>query len=77
MLNIIKIEKEKIEDVNMLSIVASEIVKDYYDPIIGSKQNDYMIKKFQSIDGIMEQLEEGHTYYLAKSESEEILSKGK
>ena len=72
MLNLIKIEKEKIGDVKMLSMVACEIVKDYYDPIIGSQQNDYMIKKFQSIDGIMEQLEDGHIYYLAKSESEEI-----
>ncbi len=72
MLNLIKIEKEKVDDVKMLSMVASEIVKDYYDPIIGSKQNDYMIKKFQSLEGIMEQLEEGHIYYLAKSESEEI-----
>ena len=48
-------DKEKVEK---LSALASVIVKEHYDPILGAEQNDYMIEKFQSVKGITEQL--GH-----------------
>ena len=53
-------EKDKIKD---LSLFASNIVKEYFDPIIGSAQNDYMIEKFQSVKSITSQLSEGYDYY--------------
>ena len=53
-------EKDKIKD---LSLFASNIVKEYFDPIIGSAQNDYMIEKFQSVKYITSQLSEGYDYY--------------
>ncbi|EDS73228.1 acetyltransferase, GNAT family [Anaerofustis stercorihominis DSM 17244] len=53
-------EKDKIKE---LSVFASNIVKEYFDPIIGSSQNDYMIEKFQSVKSITSQLNDGYDYY--------------
>ena len=46
-----------------MSELASNIVKEYYDPILGESQNDYMIYKFQSVSAIKEQLQEGYNYF--------------
>lgn len=56
-------ETKKIED---LSLFASSIIRVYYDPIIGKKQNDYHLKMFQSVEGITRQLRDGVSYYLLK-----------
>lgn len=53
-------EEEKIK---ALSVLASAIVKEHYDPILGAGQNDYMIKKFQSVSALEEQLTQGYQYY--------------
>ena len=45
-----------------LSALASAIVKEHYDPILGSEQNDYMIEKFQSVPAITDQLGHGYQY---------------
>lgn len=49
--------------VRELSLLASSIVKEHYDPILGAEQNDYMIRKFQSEEAIREQLAHGYQYY--------------
>lgn len=49
--------------VEELSALASAIVKEHYDPILGAEQNDYMIQKFQSVAAIEEQLGNGYQYY--------------
>lgn len=49
--------------INRMSGLASSIVKEYYDPIIGAAQNDYMIEKFQSVGSISNQLESGKRYF--------------
>lgn len=56
---------EKVTDltINELSVLASAIVKDHYDPIIGAEQNNYMIRKFQSPEAIKEQITQGYEYY--------------
>lgn len=56
-------ESEKIEE---LSVFASRIVKEHFDGIIGAEQNDYMIERFQSVEGITGQLKEGYRYYIVK-----------
>ena len=48
-----------------MSKMATAIVREHYDPIIGKEQNDYMIQKFQTVDAIKEQLEHGCQYYFA------------
>lgn len=63
-------EDEKI--LQELSYFAGEIVKEHFDPIIGTAQNDYMIAKFQSADAIRAQIKEGYEYYLVKAEGETV-----
>lgn len=46
-----------------MSALATAIVKEHFDPIIGAAQNDYMIRLFQSEDSIRRQLQEGSQYY--------------
>ena len=60
-----KVNEETIAD---LSELASAIVKEHYDPILGNEQNDYMIEKFQSPQAIREQIEHGYTYYFIVSD---------
>ncbi len=48
-----------------LSRVATEIVREYYDPLLGTAQNDYMLERFQSLPAISAQLAAGYSYYLA------------
>ena len=60
------------EAIKNLSDMASTIVKEYYDPIIGAVQNDYMIEKFQSVPAIKRQLAEGYRYYVVCSDEDRI-----
>lgn len=52
--------------IEKLSAVATEIVKEHYDPIIGPAMNDYMIAMFQSVPAITRQLAEGYRYHFVK-----------
>lgn len=54
-----------------MSDLAASIVKEVFDPIIGAEQNDYMIKKFQTVEAITEQLSCGYRYYFAAAETGE------
>ena len=62
-INIQKIEENEIP---ILSSLATEIVREHFDPIIGRAQNDYMLEKFQSISAIKEQFHKGYLYYWVK-----------
>ncbi len=66
MLEMIEVKADNDRCVKELSQMASAIVKDYYDPIIGPEQNDYMIDKFHSPDGIVEQIQHGARYYIVR-----------
>ena len=44
--------------------LAREIWQEHYVPIIGQKQVDYMLEKFQSESAVVEQLGESYEYYL-------------
>ena len=48
-----------------MSAMATEIVREHYDPILGKAQNDYMLEKFQSPHAIRSQLEHGYRYFFA------------
>ncbi len=60
MTEIRRIEKNEIEE---LSCIASKVVKEHFDPLIGASQNDYMIARFQSVEAISEQFVHGYRYY--------------
>jgi RimJ/RimL family protein N-acetyltransferase len=53
--------------IQMVETLAYEIWNEYFTPIIGKAQVDYMLEKFQSIKAISEQIEQGYQYYLLKT----------
>jgi GNAT superfamily N-acetyltransferase len=55
-----------------MSGLATGIVRDYYDPIIGKAQNDYMLDRFQSVAGITDQLRHGYRYYFVREDGRDI-----
>jgi len=53
------------EDVQTVSILATEIWNEHYPPIIGQEQVDYMVREFQSTEHIQKQIEgESYQYFL-------------
>ena len=68
----IKVSLEDKENIKELSTLASSIVKEHYDPIVGSVQNDYMIEKFQSVSSLEEQIEHGYQYYFVRDNKDNI-----
>ena len=66
------LERAEEKDIAALSALASRIVKEYYDPLLGAKQNDYMIAKFQSPEAIASQMAAGYRYYFLLKEGERV-----
>ena len=71
-LTFVAIEKEDAESIAELSKLATGIVKEHFDSIIGPEQNDYMIQKFQSIPAITEQILKGYEYFFVARKGENI-----
>ena len=63
-INFIEVKLDEEDKIKDLSSLATKIIRKHYDPILGSKQNDYMIDKFQSVKAIKKQLEDNYKYYL-------------
>ncbi len=59
------------EDLEHMSRLASGIVREYYDPIVGEEQNTYMIDMFQSEHAIADQLAHGYAYFFVKTDEGE------
>lgn len=57
------------DGIQRMSRLATEIVKDYFDPIIGAAQNDYMLARFQTPDAIAAQLADGYEYFFAADDA--------
>ena len=58
---------EPVTDHNQISAIeelAYDIWHEHYTPIIGKKQVDYMLKKFQSSKAMNEQIQNGSLYFL-------------
>ncbi|MDX2503120.1 MAG: GNAT family N-acetyltransferase [Gammaproteobacteria bacterium] len=67
------IEKASDEDqIEIIERLACEIWNEYFTPIIGKDQVDYMLKKFQSKRVISEQIKQGYLYFLIKNNSAPI-----
>ncbi len=61
-LRIIPVTNEEL--VLSLSAVADDIWHEYFTPIIGEAQVDYMLEKFLSPDALIEQINSGYEYFL-------------
>jgi ribosomal protein S18 acetylase RimI-like enzyme len=55
------------EEIAEVSSLANEIWRDYYVPVIGLAQVEYMLGKFQSPAAIVAQRLEGYEYYFVRS----------
>ena len=61
-LRIIPVTNEEL--VYSLSAVADDIWHEYFTPIIGKKQVEYMLETFLSPDALIEQINGGYEYFL-------------
>ena len=55
-----------------MSRLATGIMKKHYDPIVGSKTNDHMLEKYQSVRGITDEINGGAEYYFVCLGAEDI-----
>lgn len=65
-LRIIPVTNEEL--VYSLSAVADDIWHEYFTPIIGENQVDYMLEKFLSPEALVEQINSGYEYFLFSHE---------
>lgn len=71
-MNFEKVELKNVADIAALSALATDIVREHFDPLIGKAQNDYMLSRFQTIEAITDQLEHGYQYYFVCEENQRI-----
>ncbi|MCG6938908.1 MAG: GNAT family N-acetyltransferase [Gammaproteobacteria bacterium] len=64
-MNIKLVKAESRSDIASLAELAREIWRQHFTPIIGASQVEYMLEKFQSVEAITSQLENGAEYYIA------------
>ena len=60
------------EQIKTIVGLAREIWQEHYEPIIGRKQVDYMLDKFQSEKALVEQLGESCEYYLVVHQGQSV-----
>lgn len=58
-----RIDADDERGVRAMSVLATRIVREHFDPIVGVEQNDYMIARFQTPEAIAAQIDEGYEYY--------------
>ena len=68
----IEIRKVDVSEIEALSKLATKIVREHYDSIIGVETNSYMLNKFQSVQGIKSQFEAGYEYYWAILDGKQV-----
>lgn len=59
-------------DILTVEQLASIIWKEHYTAIIGAEQVAYMLREFQSVDAIQQQLKQGFHYYLVYSNQDAV-----
>lgn len=51
------------QEIDNIAELAKVIWRDHYIPIVGEEQVTYMLEKFQSVEAMTKQIEEGYAYY--------------
>jgi GNAT superfamily N-acetyltransferase len=57
---------------DVIAGLAHEIWYEYYVPLIGRAQVDYMVAKFQSSEAMQQQLQDGYEYFMTQREGRPI-----
>mgnify|MGYP005808245587 FL=1 len=71
-MNFREIDLSNKDHIREMSKMATEIVREHFDPIIGKEQNDYMLERFQSVDAIRSQLKNGYRYFFVSDGERKI-----
>ena len=58
--------------IDVVAGLAHEIWYEYYVPLIGRAQVDYMVAKFQSREAMQQQLREGYEYFITEHDGRSI-----
>ena len=66
------LKPEDVAGIAEMSAMATEIVREHFDPIIGKAQNDYMLQKFQTADAIRDQLVHGYQYFFVSEDGRTV-----
>lgn len=56
------------QQIDVIAGLAHEIWYEYYVPLIGRAQVDYMVAKFQSSEAMQQQLHDGYEYFMTERE---------
>ena len=72
MINYIALSAGDADGIREMSEMATEIVREHFDPLIGKEQNDYMLAMFQTEDAIKKQLENGYQYFFVRDEEQNL-----
>lgn len=70
-MNFIKLEQEK-NAIEHMSAMATEIIREHFDPLVGKAQNDYMLAMFQTPGAISKQLDAGYQYYFVEVDNQTV-----
>lgn len=60
------------QDISTVAALAYEVWYEYYVPLIGRAQVDYMVGKFQSAAAMLDQLRAGYEYFLVQREGKPV-----
>lgn len=71
-MNFMKLSVDDEAGISEMSRMATEIVREHFDPLIGKAQNDFMLEMFQSERAIKEQLEKGYSYFFVRNENRNL-----
>lgn len=71
MIEFVRLENDE-KEIERMSAMATAIVREHFDPLIGKEQNDYMLSLFQTPGAIASQLAEGYRYYFVRKDGEDI-----
>lgn len=55
-----------------MSEMATTIVREHFDPLIGKEQNNYMLAMFQTEAAIKKQLENGYKYFFVRDKERNL-----
>lgn len=59
-------------DLRTIEALADEIWHEYYTPLIGAAQVDYMVAKFQRVPAMEAQIREGYEYFLVLRDGRDL-----
>lgn len=71
-LSFVRLDGSCTGDVQRMSSMATAIVREHFDPLIGTAQNDYMLNRFQTPEAVSQQLAQGYRYFFVRQGEKDL-----